>query len=69
MFHKRCDREIKRLESLLDYERERNQALEEKVAILQEKPFVPVGSNRPANVYYMDDARLAEMESNGDVPT
>jgi hypothetical protein len=67
-FHKRCDREIGRLERLLEYETRKNQALQEQIAVMQEKPFIPVES-RPANVFYMDDARLLEMQENGDAPT
>lgn len=67
-FHKRCDREIDRLERLLDYETRKNEALTEQIAVLMDKPVVPVGT-RPANVFYMDDARLLEMQENGDAPT
>lgn len=67
-FHRRCDREIHRLERLLDYETRKNEALEERIAALQDKPFVPVGT-RPANVYYIDDARLLEMQEEGNAPT
>jgi hypothetical protein len=68
-FHKRCDREIYRLERLLDYETRKNEALQEQVALLQSKPHVPVATDRGANVFYMDDARLLEMQENGDAPT
>jgi hypothetical protein len=68
LFHKRCDREIERLEHLLDYEQRLCQSLRGEIATLQAKPYIPVGSE-PANVYYMDDHRLLEMEADGDVPT
>jgi hypothetical protein len=68
-FHKRCDREIHRLERLLDYETRKNEALQEQVAVLQSKPYVPVATEGPANVFYMDDHRLLELEAEGDAPT
>jgi len=68
MFHRRCDRRIEHLERLLDEERQLSRSLQEQVLTLAEKPIVPVGS-RPANVYYMDDQRLMEMEADGNVPT
>lgn len=66
--HKRCDREIERLEHLLDYEQRLCESLREEIATLQAKPYVPVGTS-PANVFYMDDARLLEMQENGNAPT
>lgn len=68
MFHSRCDKRIQHLERLLDEERKRNQQLQEQMLTLADKPIIPVGS-RPANVFYMDEARLLEMEADGDVPT
>lgn len=68
MFHRRCDKRIAYLERLLDEERKKNESLQVQVLTLADKPIVPVGA-RPANVYYMDDARLVEMEVDGDVPT
>lgn len=68
-FHKRCDREIERLERLLDYEQRLCQSRLEEIAMLQAKPHVPVATDKAANVYYMDDARLLEMQENGDAPT
>lgn len=53
---------------MLDEEREKNQSLQEQVLTLADKPVVPVGT-RPANVFYMDDARLLEMEADGEIPT
>ena len=68
MFHRRCDKRIAHLERLLDEERVLNKLLQEQVLTIQDKPVIPVGS-RPANVFYMDEARLLEMEADGDVPT
>lgn len=67
-FHRRCDREIARLERLLEFETRKNIALQEQILTLADKPVVPVGASA-ANVYYMDDHRLMEMEADGDVPT
>lgn len=67
-FHRRCDREIARLERILDYQTALIESQREEIALLHEKPVVPVGTS-PANVFYMDDHRLMEMEAEGDVPT
>lgn len=69
MFHKRCNEEITFLRKQLEASEHKNEKLQEQVLILSEKPVVPVSSNTPANVYYMDDVRLLEMEDTGDVPT
>jgi hypothetical protein len=68
MFHRRCDKRIDHLERLLDEEREKNKNLQEQMLTLADKPVIPVGA-RPANVFYMDEARLMEMEADGDIPT
>jgi hypothetical protein len=61
---------ISHLSRLLDEERTRNRELQEQILVLCEKPnIVPVGSNRPAKVIYMDDHRLLEMEEEGNGPT
>lgn len=68
MFHKHCKSEIEFLRGELMKERERNRILQEQILVMADKPVIPVGPS-PANVYYMDDARLLEMQEEGNVPT
>jgi hypothetical protein len=68
MFHRRCKDEIAHLRRLLDEANEQNRLLQEQVLTMSDKPVVPVGT-RAANVFYMDDARLLELEADGVSPT
>lgn len=69
MFHKRCDAEIEFLREELRASRDRIEHLENEVLVSVNRPGLPVGKPKPGNVYYMDDARLVELEENGDAPT
>lgn len=67
--HERCDDQIHYLRSKLDEATERIHELENEILVEQNRPTMTVGPPRVAQVYYMDDARLVELEEGGDAPT
>ena len=68
MIHRRCDRMIELLESEVEFLRVENSQLKQALAHTK-GVSLPAQEEKQGDVYYMDDARMMELEDNGTSPT
>lgn len=60
---------IERLERMLDEANEKNERLQQQLVLLVDKPTVLPIRGKPAEVTFMDDERIVELEESGNAPT